>query len=63
MPQFIGMIVDQLDVETGIPFSTLHYLVAMGYFGLSIISYLFYYVQDCSEIWSKRSFTISAWKF
>ena len=45
MPQFIGMIVDQLDVETGIP--SLHYIiwVAMGYFGLSIISYLFYYVQ------------------
>lgn len=45
MPQFIGMIVDQLDVETGVP--SLHYIIwiAMGYFGLSIISYLFYYVQ------------------
>ena len=45
MPQFIGMIVDQLDVETGVP--SLYYIIwiAMGYFGLSIISYLFYYVQ------------------
>lgn len=45
MPQFIGMIVDQLDVETGVP--SLHYIIwiAMGYFGLSIISYLFFYIQ------------------
>lgn len=45
MPQFIGMIVDQLDVETGVP--SLYYIIwiAMGYFGLSIISYLFFYIQ------------------
>lgn len=45
MPRFIGWIVTALDVPSHNP--DLYYIVfiALGYFGLSVISYIFYYIQ------------------
>ena len=45
MPKFIGWIVAELDVETANP--SLYYIIwiALGYFILSVISYIFYYIQ------------------
>ncbi|HPS18703.1 MAG TPA: ABC transporter transmembrane domain-containing protein, partial [Bacilli bacterium] len=45
MPQFIGMIVDELDVGTGVPSLSYIIWVALGYFILSVTSYIFYYFQ------------------
>lgn len=45
MPKFIGWIVAELDVATANP--SLYYIIwiALGYFALSVISYIFYYIQ------------------
>lgn len=45
MPKFIGWIIDELDTPAGDP--NLYYVIwmALGYFGLTIISYIFYFFQ------------------